>query len=233
MDVVEQAAAQSADAEGQLVVAKRSFMNLMDPLYRFNFKNGVWELFKSATVLESMLVALEHMQVYFVTGRARMGKFHKNVISFAQDIPGFASRLGLLQGYRAGDRVDSVRGSGDDVGREPRTAAANPDLVDRLATDERGYLVFPAEVREVLSDGKLVLDYDFDMGRGVELPEFVSPRLRMPWHPRFLKGQTTIMLRRNLGRGRKLEGLEVRWGLVARCLRALSLIHISEPTRPY
>ena len=126
-----------------------------------------------------------------------MGKLHKNVISFPQDISGFAARLGLLQGYRPGDRVNSVRGPGDDDMREPRTAAGNPDLVDRLATDERGYLVFPAEVREVLPNGKLVLDYNFDMGRGVELAEFVSPRLRMPWHPRFLKGQTTIMLRRN------------------------------------
>ena len=70
-------------------------------------------------------------------------------------------------------------------------------------------MVFPATVREVLYDGKLVLDYgtNGELGEGVELAEFVWPRIRMPWNPRFLRGQAYIFLQRNLGRGRKLDGI--------------------------
>ena len=74
--------------------------------------------------------------------------------------------------------------------------------------------MYPATVREVLGDGKLVLDYGArgEVGDGVELPEFVWPRIRMPWNPRFLKGNACIFLQRNLGRGQKwmasrLDGL--------------------------
>ena len=44
----------------------------------------------------------------------------------------------------------------------------------------------------------------------------------MPWHPKFLKGVYALMLRRNLGKGRVLEGLELRWGLVSNILHALT-----------
>ena len=43
----------------------------------------------------------------------------------------------------------------------------------------------------------------------------------MPWHPKFLKGVYSLMLRRNLGRGRVLGGLELPWGLVPDILHAL------------
>ena len=68
--------------------------------------------------------------------------------------------------------------------------------------------MYPAAVREVLPDGLLVLDYRCG-GEGVEDIANVWPRIRMPWHAKFMKGQLTIMLRRNLGHGRVLEGLEV------------------------
>ena len=79
----------------------------------------------------------------------------------------------------------------------------------------------PATVREVLPDGLLVLDYDCG-GDGVEEAQHVWPRVRMPHQPKFLKGQLAIMLRRNLGHGRVLEGLEVRWSLVSNILHALT-----------
>ena len=44
----------------------------------------------------------------------------------------------------------------------------------------------------------------------------------MPWHPKFLKDQLVIILRRNLGHGRVLAGLEVRWRLVSNILNALT-----------
>ena len=50
---------------------------------------------------------------------------------------------------------------------------------------------------------------------GEEWADYVTPRVTMPWHPRFLKGQTKILLRRNLRGGKKFEGIEVRWRLVS------------------
>ena len=82
--------------------------------------------------------------------------------------------------------------------------------------------MFPATIRDVTSDGRLLLTFDHNMGEGeVEITQVV-PRITMPWHPKFLRGQYTILLRRNLGRGRVLEGLELRWGLVSNILHALT-----------
>ena len=101
-----------------------------------------------------------------------------------------------------------------------RYAYAHPADRERFATDESGCLVYPATIREVLPDGLLVLDYDCG-GDGVEEAQHVWPRVRLPHQPKFLKGQLAIMLRRNLGHGRVLEGLEVRWSLVSNILDAL------------
>ena len=52
----------------------------MDPCFRFPF-DDLKDLFDSATMVESMLVALEHMQVNFVTvSRTGLRKFRKNTI---------------------------------------------------------------------------------------------------------------------------------------------------------
>ena len=160
-------------------------------------------MFSSATVLESMLVSLEHMMVNYVSAkRTGLPKFHKNVISFPQDFAGFAARLGLLQQYRVDDWVNSVRGpfgDNDDVNRPP-VLARNASLADkeRFGEDDRGYLVYPAQVKEVLPSGKLVLRYEDHksnyIGEGVEVAENVYLRVHMPWQPKFLKGQTKIML---------------------------------------
>ena len=52
--------------------------------------------------------------------------------------------------------------------------------------------------------------------------QHLQTRVRMPWNPKFLNGQLTIFLRRNLGHGKVLEGLEVSWGKVAAILQALT-----------
>ena len=78
-------------------------------------------------------------------------KYHTNVISFAQDVAGFAGRVGVAPGqseYRAGDRVNSVRGPGRRVDRMPKWVGdASDEEIMQFAQDERGYLVFPATVR--------------------------------------------------------------------------------------
>ena len=67
--------------------------------------------------------------------------------------------------------------------------------------------MFPATVGSVDLAGKLRLNYDHDLGEGEVEIAHVQPRVRMLWHPKFLKGSYALMLRRNLGEGRVLEGL--------------------------
>ena len=195
------------------IIPRRSFLNVMDPLHGFPY-GKVQDLFDMATPTEAMLVALEHMQVNFCTvARTGLTKFRKNVISFPQDIAGFAQRVGLLQDYRVGSRVNSSRGPGDDPDRRMRRGdTATPEERELFAVDDEGFLVFPATVQEVRGT-ELVLEYEDGagnpIGKGVEQKQQVEPRVRMPWEPRFLKGQFAIMLRRNVGRhGDVLEGLE-------------------------
>ena len=128
----------------------------MDPVFRFPHEE-LRDLFDQASVIEAMLLALDHMQVSFVTiGRTGLHKFRRNVISFPQDLPTFAMRAGLLQRYQKDDRVNSVRGPGGQRDRPVRYAYAHPADRERFATDEDGCLVYPATVREVLPDGLLV-----------------------------------------------------------------------------
>ena len=124
VDIQKQFLAQGG-VEGS-VVPKRSFLNHMDPLHNFPIGGAgsdLKELFASATVFESMVVALEHMQIHYATAKSELMKYHTNVISFAQDVAGFAGRVGVAPGqseYRAGDRVNSVRGPGRRVDRMPK-----------------------------------------------------------------------------------------------------------------
>ena len=80
----------------------------MDPVWNFPHEE-LARLFQSASLTESMFIALEHMQVNFVTAskRTRLNKFRKNVISFAQDTPAFAQRVGLMCRYEVGGRVNT------------------------------------------------------------------------------------------------------------------------------
>ena len=100
---------------------------------------------------------------------------------------------------------------------------------ERFGEDENGYLVFPARIVEVLASGQLKFAYEDGhcnpLGAdGVEEIDQVSPQVTMPWHPRFLKGVTKILLRRNMRGGKKLEGLEVSWRNVANILHALTKV---------
>ena len=59
----------------------------MDPCFRFPW-DDLKDLFASATLVEAMLLALEHMQVNFVTISSGLTKFRRNTLSFPQDIGG-------------------------------------------------------------------------------------------------------------------------------------------------
>ncbi len=222
-DIAQEQTKLAPGADPSSVVPKRSFLNNMDPMYRFPEIDWLKELLRSLTLTESMLLALNHMQVSYVTiARTGLSVFRKNVISFPQSFPEFARRLGLLDGFKVGDRVNSVRGPGLDLSRLPVSAhAATEEQLRACVADACGNLVFPAEVVGVRADGAYELRYDFGGALGVERKETLHPRMRMPWHPKFLRGQLVIMLRRSLGQGRFVDGLEIRWGRLSRALAAL------------
>ena len=94
-------------------------------------------MFQSASLTESMFIALEHMQVNFVTAskRTRLNKFRKNVISFAQDTPALAQRVGLMCRYEPGDRVNTRLGPGMAPGTLGKHAVG--------ATEDEKHLLVP------------------------------------------------------------------------------------------
>ena len=63
------------------------------------------------------------------------------------------------------------------------------------SVDAAGQLLFPASVERVESDGNLLLQYfkvesdgtQVPLETGRELPDWVSPRVQMPWHRRTYK----------------------------------------------
>ena len=215
---------QVLDQEGvlgdKIIIPKRSVENHMDPCFRFPY-DDLQELFDGATLIEGMLVALEHMQIYFVSCTAiGLQKFHRNVISFPQVSSAFVLQHGLGRGYRVSDRVNSSRGPGEDLNCSPSKFwdPALGTMKEKPAHTADGDIIYAAEVLEVKPDGSLLLQYDIG-GQGLELPSWVRPRAQMPWHPKDVP--LVLHLWRNVGRGAVLEGLSVRWEYVSRLLRAL------------
>ena len=82
------------------------------------------------------------------------------MISFPQDLPTWVQRMGLMRGFRVGDRVDSNRGPGEDVDRPVKfsNVASVSDLESYGSRD--GRLVFPGTVVEMKADGRYVVEYD-------------------------------------------------------------------------
>ena len=132
----------------------------MDPCFRFP-KDDLQDLFDGATLVEAMLVALDHMQVNFVTVRKTgLRKFRRNTLSFPQDISTFANRMDLLKNYEVGDRVNSSRGPGTDAWNPDRavkqaTSTSEEDRQDRerFAVDFFGNLI----IQERFSSGGLTV----------------------------------------------------------------------------
>jgi len=205
-------------------VPMRGADNRMDPCWNFPHEE-LRDLFASATVNEAMFIALEHMQLDFVTVRSTgLRKFRKNIISFPQDLRKTVVQHGMLREFKICDRVNSVRGPGEDLERQPKRAQdASDEERCQFSVDSNGCLVYPATVRAV--DGPHKVSLEYDCCKGVWYPEYVenvTSRVQMPWHPRKLHGKLVIMLTRNVPHGDPIEGLEVRWGVVCNILRALT-----------
>ena len=90
---------QLSECEGaEDVLPLFSYIDVMDPVWKFPHQE-LAELFQSLSLTDSMLVALDHMSVTFVTvAKTRLTKFRKNPISFPQELSDSARRLDLLCG---------------------------------------------------------------------------------------------------------------------------------------
>ena len=80
-----------------------------------------------------------------------------------------------------------------------------------------------------VATGNLKLRYDVNPVTSSHLAKCVpqknvEPKTDMPWHPKKLRNVVSVMLRRSVGRGIVLEGLQVRWNLVKRILEALTTL---------
>ena len=189
----------------------------MDPCYGLTH-DWIRQLFESATVTEASLVALEHMSVHLhrVQRIGGLTKFWKNTISFAQDVGTWFRNAGLWRPFRPGDPVNSVRGPHGDMNDPGRPPVLGEDACvsasDRLryAANGKGELVFPGRVREITEAGLVVVEYAGADRVGLEFRENIEHRLTLPWGPKVLRGTHVIMLRRGVGHGKVLEGLEGR-----------------------
>ena len=81
-DLDERMRDQGGDEDQGLAISLRSADNHMDPCFRCPF-HDLQDLFAGATIVEAMLVTLDHMQVNFVTvSSSGLRKFRRNTISF-------------------------------------------------------------------------------------------------------------------------------------------------------
>ena len=93
------------------VIPLRGWQNRMDPCFRFPHEE-LRDLFMSATVTELRFVALEHMQVNYVTvAMSGLRKFRRNTLSFPQDTGMLALRHEL--GHNFADMGEEYDAGGD------------------------------------------------------------------------------------------------------------------------
>ena len=95
-----------------------SAANAMDPLFGMDegaVRKEYKYLFEHATVVEAMLVALNHMQVdvFYLRGhkeaRGHMTGFRKNRISFPQHLTELQQLVSFLSNLKPGDIVNAKR----------------------------------------------------------------------------------------------------------------------------
>ena len=156
-------------------------------------------LFKHATVVECMLVSLNHMQVSVCHMRQRrfrsgdMLSFHKNVICFPQVVTELENLQAFWRNLRCYDIVNVCHGDGP----VPRKA-----MVESI-------------------DAKTVSVRFEDDGSSARIdPLSVRQRFRLPWQPKDLHDYLIVFRRQIPNRpGEYIEDLRVRRNLVARLLR--------------
>ena len=138
----------------------------MDPLFGIDevaVRREYRYLFEHATVVEAMLVALNHMQVdvCYVHGhnqaRGHMTTFRKNIISFPQHLTELQQLVHFLSNLKAGDIVN-VKRNGDCA---------------------------RAKIMRFVED-KVEVEFSDDAATQVITLQSIEKRVKLPWHPREL-----------------------------------------------
>ena len=194
-------------------IATFSAKNDWDPL--FGMDDGAvrkeWlYLAGEATVVESMLVALSHMQVSVCYVRRMRGgpgralpAFHKNIICFPQEVAELRNLRHYFSSLRENDVVNvRVPGEGN--------RAADAEGVLRRA---RVVGMAPKGVR-VRVDG-MESELEVDMKN-------VEQRVVLPWRPKDLSDHLIIFRRRHGRKEEYVDDLRVRRKLVSRILLLLT-----------
>ena len=195
-------------------VATFSARNNWDPLFGIDIGAAYKEwmyLSLNATVVESMLVALDHMQVSvcYLRNARKFGRgipaFHKNIISFPQDINDMKNLAHFFSTLATNDIIN-VRVSAPD-GSEGETC---PRTVRR------------ARVLQLEATGvRVVIENDDVESRTVPL-EDIERRVQVPWKPRDL-AENLVVFRRRIGRTDEyIEDLRVRRNFIRRILTLLT-----------
>ena len=164
-------------------------------------RNEYLYLFQHATVVESMLVSLSHMQVDVCYLRGHKGQksgvtsFRKNIISFPQDVHELRQLQTFWTALECGDIVNVFL----DKGPSRR-----------------------ARVCEIRGQEVLVRTSDTEKPCWVSR-DCVHQRLLLPWKPTDLRQQLIIFRRRDAQRDSYVDDLRVRRNLVRRLLLLLTL----------
>ena len=190
-------------------VAVFSYKNNWDPL--FGLDDGAaykeWmELSRIATVTESMLVALSHMQVSVCYLRRRqlfssaMTGFRTNIISFPQEM----LELNKLRHYWSSLEVhDIVNVTLAAAGGEP---AAAPQRARIVAMQADGILVRLGDTAE----------------EHLVQREQIQQRVTLPWKPQDLSDYFIIFRRKHGRQEEYVEDLRVRRNVIKRILKLLT-----------
>ena len=183
--------------------------NYQDPLAGFPATDPVQlldmqlhDLFRQATVLEAMLVSLNHMQVCVCTyeqrwaARTGLSRFRKNIIAFPQHVSDLQQHMSFVEGVRENDVVNVALSGGEADLVRARVLEVRPDgFRVEIAGNAEPIVVSPSEVRN---------------------------RLRLPWRPKDLEHALIVMRRRSGRNNEFVEDLRVRRPFVVALLRALS-----------
>ena len=159
-------------------------------------------IFNHATVVEEMLIALNHMQVSVCTvGRARTGvsMFRKNIISFPQELNELKHMEAFLSNITRGDIVN-VRLS---------LSSTDPCLVHRARV---------VNIEQDNDAGPLLIEMSNGEHRRVQWRD-VEQRLKLPWKPESLRDYLIVLRRRDCRREDYVEDLKVRRNMIKRLLK--------------
>ena len=192
--------------------------NSQDPLAGFPATDRVvlldmelQDLFRQATVLEAMLVSLNHMQVCVCTfssrtdSRTGLSRFRKNIIAFPQHVSDLQQHMSFVQSVRVNDIVNVALTDDDTRLQKARVVRVRPqDFLVEIAGCSEKIAVSPSQVRS---------------------------RLHLPWRPRELEHALIVLRRRSNTKAEFVEDLRVRRPFVVALLRALSKRDTWRPNR--